>query len=56
MIIQPGEKIHVIFRQLFEGDFKRHFVGAVEQCEDNLVRATGFLFAEETKVGRVGIL
>jgi hypothetical protein len=21
MIIQPGEKIHVIFRQLFEGDF-----------------------------------
>lgn len=55
MIIQPGEKIHVIFRQLFEGDFKRHFVGAVEQCEDNLVRATGFLFAEETKVGRVGI-
>ena len=55
MIIQPGEKIHVIFRQLFEGDFKRHFIGAVEQCENNLVRAAGFLFAEETKVGHIGI-
>jgi hypothetical protein len=39
----------------FEGDFKRHFVGTVEKCERNLVRATGFLFAEETKLSRVGI-
>jgi hypothetical protein len=55
MIVQPGEKIHVVFRQLFEGDFKRHFIGNVDQCEGTLVRATGYLFAEETKVNRGGI-
>jgi hypothetical protein len=55
MIIQCGEKIHVIFRQLFEGDFRRHFIATVDQCEGNLARATGYLFAEETKVGHAGI-
>jgi hypothetical protein len=54
MIIETGEKIHVIFSKLFEGDFKRHFVGTVEKCERNLVRAMGWLYSEETKIGHVG--
>ena len=53
--IQPGEKIHVIFRQLFKGDFKRHFIGTVQQCEDTLVRATGFLFTEDSKLSGNGL-
>jgi hypothetical protein len=54
MIIEPGEKIHVIFRQIFEGDLERHFIGNVEKCEIHLVRAMGFLYSEETKIGHVG--
>jgi hypothetical protein len=54
MIIQPGEKIHVVFRQLFEGDLKRHFIGNVEVCQGNLVRTMGFLYSEETKLGNTG--
>jgi hypothetical protein len=54
MIIEPGEKIHVIFRHIFEGDLERHFIGNVEKCEINLVRATGFMYSEETKIGHVG--
>jgi hypothetical protein len=54
MIIEPDEKIHVIFRQLFEGDLERHFIGTVEKCEINLVRAMGYLYCKETRIGHVG--
>jgi hypothetical protein len=41
-IIQPGELIHVIHR--FEKEVKRHFVGAVEGVQENVVRASGYAF------------
>lgn len=44
-ILSVGEKIHVIHRQLFEGDPRRHFVGAVDACDGSLARVTGYLFA-----------
>ncbi len=53
MILQPGEKIHVAFRQRHEGEVRRHFVGIVEQCEGTLVRVKGFQFAEEIKLSKV---
>ena len=53
MIIHPGEKIHVVFRQFFDGDARRHFVGIVEQCEGTVARARGYHFAEEVKLNRV---
>jgi hypothetical protein len=56
MIIETGEKIHVIFSKLFEADFRRHFVGIVEKCEGNLVRAVGCLYSEETKMGHIGTI
>lgn len=49
MILYPGEKIHVIHRQLFVNDARRHFIGIVEECDGALVRANGFLFAMDTK-------
>jgi hypothetical protein len=54
MIIETGEKIHVIFSKLFEGDFTRHFVGTVEKCEGTLVRTMGCLYSQETKMGHAG--
>lgn len=53
MIIEPGEKIHVVFRQLFKEDARRHFVGVVEQCEGTVVRVRGYHFAEEVKLSKV---
>jgi len=44
MILQKGEKIHVIHRRHFENDPHRHFAGVVDACEDGIVRATGHVY------------
>ena len=49
MILKPGEKVHVIHRQLYESDARRHFVGIVEACEGSLARVKGYLFATDMK-------
>ena len=48
MILNGGEYIHVIHRQLFPGDAQRHFVGTVEAHEGALVRVKGYLFAMDS--------
>lgn len=45
MVLQLGEKIHIIHRQFYEGDARRHFVGEIEVREGSLVRVKGYLFA-----------
>ncbi|KAB2660579.1 MAG: hypothetical protein DVB32_04865 [Verrucomicrobia bacterium] len=52
MILNLGEKIHVIHRQLFAGDVKRHFIGRIEGTEGPLVRVQGYLFAMDTKLNQ----
>lgn len=47
MILQEGEKIHVIHRRLFEKDIRRHFVGVVDHYEAGVIRAIGHVFAIE---------
>jgi hypothetical protein len=42
--LNPGKKIFVVSRRYFEGDPRRHFVGEVNDCSDNTVRATDFVF------------
>ena len=44
MIINPGDKIHVITRRRFESDVRRHFVGEVIQASDVAVLAKGFAY------------
>jgi hypothetical protein len=51
-IISTGEKVHVIHRQFFQGDVRRHFVGTVEACDGSLVRLKGYLFAADTKLNK----
>ncbi len=41
-ILTPGEKIHVLHR--FDKEMRRHFVGEVEAAQNNLARATGYVF------------
>ena len=49
MILNSGEYIHIIHRQLFPDDARRHFVGIVESHEGPLVRVKGYLFAIDAK-------
>src|ERR1700722_11502707 len=44
MILQKGEKIHVIHRRHFEKEPHRHFVGVVDAYENGLARVTGHIF------------
>jgi hypothetical protein len=48
VILNSGEYIHIIHRQLFPGDARRHFVGTVEGHEGPLVRVKGYLFAMDS--------
>jgi hypothetical protein len=49
MILNTGEYIHIIHRQLFPDDAQRHFVGTVESHEGSVVRVKGYLFAMDPK-------
>jgi hypothetical protein len=48
MILNTGEYVQIIHRQLFREDAQRHFVGTVESHEGNIVRAKGYLFAMDS--------
>jgi hypothetical protein len=44
LIIEKGEKIHVVMRRIFESQVQRHFAGAVGEVEGAIVRAVGYVF------------
>jgi hypothetical protein len=44
MLVQPGEKLHVVERRRFESDVRRHFVGEVDDVKDLAARMTGYTF------------
>jgi len=45
MILQKGEKIHIIVRRAFENDVRRHFAGMViADAEGGVVRIQGYAF------------
>jgi hypothetical protein len=48
MILNNGEYVHIIHRQLFHDDARRHFVGTVESHEDAIIRVKGYLFAMDS--------
>ena len=44
MVLDVGEKIHVMERRRFESDLRRHFLGVVEAVGALSIRATGYAF------------
>jgi len=44
MLIQAGEKVHIITRRLFESDLRRHFAGIVIGADGSTLRLSGFAF------------
>jgi hypothetical protein len=41
MILEPGEKIHVIIRRNFETDLRRHFIGEVVSAAEYAATVKG---------------
>ena len=48
MILQKGEKIHVVHRRRLEKEPHRHFIGVVDAYEDGVARVTGHIFAVDS--------
>jgi hypothetical protein len=48
MVVDPGEKIHVIERRRFESDPRRHFFGVVDRSDGAVVRVTGYIFVYDS--------
>lgn len=48
MILEVGEKIHVMIRRRFENDLRRHLVGEVTDVGENVVRVEGYIFVLDT--------
>jgi hypothetical protein len=48
MILQKGEKIHVIHRRTLDKEPHRHFVGVVDAYENGIARVTGHIFAVDS--------
>jgi hypothetical protein len=44
VLIDIGDKVHVIERRLFDGDVRRHFFGEVERVDGTAMRVTGYAF------------
>lgn len=44
MIVEIGEKIHIMARRRFEQDIRRHFVGTVLTSDGSVVRTEGYTF------------
>ena len=49
MIIEKGEKLHIIYRALFENSTRRHFLGEVLAAEGPVCRLEGFVFVYDQK-------
>jgi hypothetical protein len=44
MILQKGEKVHIIHRRHYEKDRHRHFVGVVDEYDQGMARVTGHVY------------
>ena len=43
-MIEIGDKVHVVYRALYEHSTRRHFVGLVTHSEDAIVRLEGYAY------------
>jgi len=41
MILDTGERVHIIERRYFPEDLRRHLIGEVTRCTENTIRVKG---------------
>ena len=44
MLLNPGDKLHIITRQRYENDLRRHFAGEVQTVTESTVLVKGYSF------------
>lgn len=49
MIVEVGEKLHVMYRSLYEKSTRRHFIGEVKAVDRSLCRIEGYVFVYDDK-------
>jgi len=52
MILEVGEKVHVIERRYFMEDLRRHFIGNVIKCTEQAVRLKGYAWVFDKVNGK----
>lgn len=52
MILEPGEKVHVVERRVFTDDVRRHLIGQVLKCTEHAVRLKGYVWVYDDMGGR----
>jgi tRNA A58 N-methylase Trm61 len=48
MIVNRGEKIHIMVRRYFDTDLRRHFIGEVIEMSGSIARLEGYVFVLDT--------
>jgi len=47
MVVNKGEKVHVIMRRFFDEAVRRHFVGEIVEADGAVVRLQGYVFIHD---------
>jgi hypothetical protein len=51
MILEIGEKVHVIERRCFAEDVRRHFIGQITRCTESAIRVQGHAWVHDHAKG-----
>lgn len=49
MVIEKGERVHVIYRALYQNSSRRHFLGEIQANEGTVCRIEGYVFVYDDK-------
>jgi hypothetical protein len=52
MILEQGEKVHIVERRYFADDLRRHLVGEVIKCTEQAIRLEGYIWVFDIGNGR----
>ena len=52
MILEPGEKVHIVERRYFADDVRRHLMGEVQRCTEHAVRIIGYVWVFDVLSGQ----
>ena len=52
MILEQGEKVHIIERRYFADDIRRHVAGEVLKCTEHAIRLKGYVWVFDSPNGR----
>jgi hypothetical protein len=53
MILDVGEKVHIVERRYFADDIRRHLVGEIVKSSDNAIRVKGYVWVFDVMKGFV---